>query len=745
MPKKQPVPATRRLAAILFADIAGYTALMQRDEQTALQVLNRFKAVLEDRSVEFQGNIIQYYGDGCLIIFNSSVEAAGFAKAVQEDFRKAPHVPARIGIHLGDIIIEKGNAFGDSVNIASRLESIGVPGAIMLSAAVQDQIRNHPELNVASLGKFHFKNVEAPMEVFALANDGLVVPERKTLKNLGKQTHPVKKWRMPVLLGILAMLTLALLLLFIKPFKQAPPTEIPEKSIAVLPFKNLSAKQENQFFCDGVMEAVLDKISKIKGLTVIARASVEQYHQQNKPLETIANELNVATILQGSVQRDGDRVRISAQLILPESNQQIWSNIYDRQLSDIFAIQTEIAESIADELAIELTPETRATLVRPPTTNLTAYDYYLRGKDNLEKLFFDRQERYYKNAHFNFNQALELDPRLARAYSGLAVAYWLNTMYSFQLGAPKLDSVRIWCEKALAIDPNLPEAHSFLGNYYFVVQNDAARFVEEQLRAIEIDENYAGAYSALGTYYTLPMTGEYEKGIDLIKHALRLNPSSPWTSRYYLDLISAYLNINAFEEAEYYGEKVRESGNISSWDPLVHLYIIQGRYEEAEKLAKEWLPRSPIALRYLTEIEINYHHNYRKAIDMYQEYEKSFPEAIDYRHRIGLAYWLDGQKEKGRRLLKEALDEFDKLTELNGTEYCYDKAGIYATLGDTEKALAQLRDQHCILDGGLESYFLIDPLFQNLWNNTEFQEIVRKRQAEKTAIREKIRQATIKG
>jgi adenylate cyclase len=756
-PQDQHTSSGRRLAAILFADVAGYTALMQHDEQDALQKLARFKETLEAKTAEFQGQIIQYYGDGCLVVFDSPAAAVACAMEMQRSFSQSnkqggESVPVRIGLHLGDVLFREGNVFGDSVNIASRVESLGVPGAVLLSQTVRRQIKNKPEFELVSVGSFEFKNVDEPMEVFAVANEGFPVPKREQMEGKlktpatanGRESAGWKKWAW---VGGIAIVALAAwLFLRNAPSRNEATSANLEKSIAVLPFKNSSTEEENQFFCDGVMEAVLDHLAKIEGLKVISRTSMERYRDSHQSIADIAGELKVANILSGSVQRQGGKVRISVQLIEAASDRQIWSDSYDRELTDIFNIQSEIAEHIAGSLKIELSPAAKATLANKPTSNLAAYDYYLKGREQLVKFFTDEKDAFYFNANKNFNKVLELDSMMAPAYADMALAFWLRNYRGYQLSATDFDTMRIYCEKALSIDPNLPQAHAVLGNWY-LAKGNGERFMKEQEAALKINENYAMAYDNLGAYLAFPTQGDYEKGFRYLKKAIQLDPFSAWTTGYYQNLSLAYMHLNAFEEAEIYSRKVREAGDFYSLNTLVHLYVMQGKYAEAEALANEWRVKSPAALRYITEIEVNYHKNYKKAIELYKEYRKYYPDQLDVRQRIGLAYWLDGQKEKGRTLLMEALQEYEesaerlKINDMIG----YDQAGVYATLGDTKKALDILRDKNCNLPVGLDYYIQIDPLFQNLWGNAEFQAIVQARQAEKAAILRKIRAADLKG
>ena len=734
----------RKLAAILFADIVGYTALMESNETLARQHLEKFRNTLNEQVVQHSGQVINYYGDGCLCVFDSAVDAMNCAKKVQTIFQTQPKVPVRIGLHSGDVFFEANNVYGDSVNIASRIESLGIAGAVLFSKRIKKHIANQKEFEIKSLGEFEFKNVKEPLEVFALTNPGFVIPQKKDFNNNSQVSSSVKK-RTPLWITIIigAIASISLLVfgnwVFEKKLSGGNHSDIgvSEKSIAVLPFKNRSAVKDNQFFCDGVMEAVNNHLSKIDGLKVIARTSMEQFRNTDLNIKEIANQLNVSTILDGSVQRADNKVRISVQLILADNETQIWSDIFDREITDIFQIQSEIAENIARQLSIELSPEQKAVLDKTITSNLTAYDFYLRGRENLTKFYYDRKKVHEENALVNFKQAIELDNKMVVAYADIASIYLLQFRSFTSDENPILDSVKIYSEKTLAIDPNTSQAHYTLG-WYYLLKKKPEQFVQSQLKAIDLNENFASAYNALGDYYTRPGVGEYEKGFDYLLKAVELDPFSTWTTGYYMDLASAYMHINDFEKAEYYGKKVRASGDFSFWSALVHLYLMQGKYDKAEALSKEWLAKSPAALRYLTEIEMNHHKNYKKAIELYKEYEKHYPNEANFRQRFGLAYWLDGQKEKGRALLLEAQREFDTIYSIWDAEFCYDKAGILATLGKTEEALAILIKENCALSVGLEHYFLIDPLFKNLWDNEEFQQIVKERKQEKAAVRDRL-------
>ena len=297
---------TRQLAAILFADIAGYTAIMQQDEQKALELINRFKEVLEKITAEYEGKIVQYFGDGCLLAFDSSAKSVECALALQKSFRDLPQVPVRIGLHLGDVIFRNKNVFGDGVNIASRIESLSVPGAVLMSKSIRDQVKNKADFQLISLGLFDFKNVEERIEVFALTNDGLIVPQRKKME--GKLKKKNLKKRNVIVTFLIALLIVAAF--YIYQIFIAQNDKAPDKSIAVLPFVDMSAGKDQEYFSDGLSEELLNLLSKIPELKVIGRTSSFSFKGKNEDLRIIGEKLGVAHILEGDPDGDGNSLNI---------------------------------------------------------------------------------------------------------------------------------------------------------------------------------------------------------------------------------------------------------------------------------------------------------------------------------------------------------------------------------------------------------------------------------------------------
>ena len=362
------------------------------------------------------GEVIQFVGDGTFCWFDSAIEAVNAAIEIQKVLELEDEVNLRIGIHIGDVVVEGDEVYGDGVNVASRIEPLAKPGGICVSHQVYENIKNQTGLSITSLGKKELKNVDEEMEVFAVAKSS----EPASVTPAVAQSTPISnkinmKW-----IAITAALTLLVIIGLKVDFatKVAESTEKPNSlSIAVLPFTNMSADPENEYFADGITEDILTQLSKIKSLDVISRTSIMQYKNTTKSLRQIGKELGVATILEGSVRRGGNRVRITAQLIDTETDKHLWAETYDRDLDDIFAIQSDVAKKIATALKASLTPEEEKRIDKKPTENLEAYDYYLRGSEYANRSYLESDFLIALNM---LQKAVELDPEFALAYARIS-------------------------------------------------------------------------------------------------------------------------------------------------------------------------------------------------------------------------------------------------------------------------------------------------------------------------------------
>src|SRR5258706_1326329 len=341
---------TRRLAAILFTDIVGSTSMMQRDEQHAMSIHKRYGAVLKECVLSRGGEILNDFGDGSLCTCHSATEALRCAIEMQQQFQQEPKVPLRIGLHVGEIFFEDGKIFGDGVHVASRVQSLGIVNSILFSTEINSKIKNQQEFKCVSVGRFHFKNVDEPMEVFALTNEGLVVPKKEELTGKLKEIEK-KSLRKKLAIASAVLIILAAGFFIYQNFFRTANLSAVEKSIAVLPFENMAANDSEEYISDGITQGIINNLSKVSSLQkVIGWFSVKSFKKTNKSLKEIAEELGVAVILTGTMQRNADKIRIIAELIDVNTNKRLWGNDYNYDWKDILSFQGEVAHQIVTAL-----------------------------------------------------------------------------------------------------------------------------------------------------------------------------------------------------------------------------------------------------------------------------------------------------------------------------------------------------------------------------------------------------------
>ncbi|RWA70592.1 tetratricopeptide repeat protein [Mesorhizobium sp.] len=481
----------RRLAAILAADVVGYSRLMGSNEVGTLSALKAHRNELVDGKIaEHQGRIVKLTGDGMLVEFGSVVNAVECAVKIQREMRlRNADVPGdrriefRIGINLGDIIFEDNDIYGDGVNIAARIESIAKPGGIAVSAVVRDNVNNRLDLAFEDTGEQTLKNIERPVRVF---NVYLGAPQPGAAASAAQAAA-----------------------------KSATPVVPERQSIAVLPFTNMSGDSEQEYFADGITEDIITDLSKIMGLSVIARNSVFTYKGKPIKVQQAAQELGVKYILEGSVRRAGQRVRITGQLINGTDGLHLWAERYDRDLTDIFAIQDEITRTIVDQLRVRLLPEEKKAIEQAPTGNVEAYSYYLKGREFRHRFLKSNLLR----AKQMFAKAIELDPLFARAYVGIAIC---DSLLRFRGDTSiRFDDILRTAVKALEIDPSLAEAHAARGFALLVAdrRQDAASAFQ---RALTLDPNCHEANQFYGDFSVTG--GDLETAMKHYTRALEINP-----------------------------------------------------------------------------------------------------------------------------------------------------------------------------------------------------------------------------
>jgi TolB-like protein/class 3 adenylate cyclase/Tfp pilus assembly protein PilF len=635
------VSQSRQLAAIMFTDIVGYTAMMQANEQKAVAVIKHYNSTLEKFVTQFNGQVLNYYGDGSLCIFSSATDAVNCSLAVQKDLKNEPAVPLRIGLHIGEVFFEDAKALGDGVNVASRVQSLGQENTILISEEVHNKIKNNVSITAASLGLFEFKNVGKSMEVFALTNDGLFVPQRKKMEGKLKKKNLQKR-------NIIAALSFILLIVaafFIYKKILSKNDEASDKSIAVLPLENLSGNPEQEYFVSGMHETLITELSKISALKVISRTSSIQYKNVKKPLRQIAKELGVKALIEGSVIREGNMVRITVQLIDGTTDEHIWSGDFDRELQNILSLYSEVAQKIANEVKINLTPQDQVRLVSSQEVNPYAYELYLIGRHHWNQ----RTIEGYKQAIESYNKALEQDSNYAPAYAALADGYLL---LGEQGGIPQQEAGRladIAIKKALVLNSNLAEAYSSKGVWKLSYEWNWSESEKAFKQAIELNPGYAVTYQWYGRI--LGFAGRFDEAIKQLEKAKELDPLSPIIVAY---IGQIYIFAKEYEKAD---DHLQQALKVHPNHPLIlhnigELYIAQGRYAEAIAPLKQ-----------SAEMSVSGH----------------------YKAMLGYAYAMANRRAEAMSILNELLTRSD-----SGIISGFNLAAVYLALGEKEKSLSQL-------------------------------------------------------
>lgn len=472
----------RHLAAIMFTDIVGYTALMQGDEAAASAVRDRHRSVLEEAVPAHGGELVQYFGDGTLSVFPSAVEAVAAAVQIQRDLQTYPKIPMRVGIHLGDIAYDQQGAYGDAVNVASRVEALGTPGSVLVSSKVVEELKNHPRFSTIPIGNVRLKNVKRPLALHAIAAEGIAVPTREDIRRRGRHGG----LRVALVVGAVGLALAAYAVFRTSDLGLPGATAASDRpSIAVIPFDNLSPDPDNAYFAAGMHEQITSELAKISNLMVIARTSVMQYSGGTRTVREIAEELGVDFVLEGSARKDADRVRLTAQLIDTRNEAHLWAEDYDRDLTvgNLFAIQDDLAARVADALSATILPTEERYIAQVLTDDLEAYDLYLRGRAVPDR--YSGQDA--QSSERLFERAVEIDPEFAEAWAGLSsTRSWLALRFEMpEKGVTAGEAL----QRAAALDPGSPETLWAEGWFHRAVSQDMDRALQSFLRAESVLPN----------------------------------------------------------------------------------------------------------------------------------------------------------------------------------------------------------------------------------------------------------------
>ncbi|HVP23115.1 MAG TPA: adenylate/guanylate cyclase domain-containing protein [Conexivisphaerales archaeon] len=634
----------RRLAAIMFTDLVGFTALGQRDESLSLALVEEYRKLLRPIFTRHNGREVKSMGDGFLVEFSSALDAIRGAYEIQRAAREfnisasvERRLHIRVGVHLGDVIESQGDISGDAVNVASRIEPLAEDGGVCLTRPVYDLVQNRFELPLTSLGIKPLKNVSVPIEIYKV----------------------VMPW---------------------DEGGESPPTQLDRKRIAVLPLINISPEPSDEYFAIGLTEELIDRLSRLEGLKVIARTSIMKYKTKERKASEIGRELGVETLVDGSVRKVGNKVRVAVQLINAATEEQIWSSRYDRDLDDIFAVQSDIAENVAHALDLRILPLERGRVTGVPTKDPEAHILYLKGRHH----WYARTEDGVAKAIKYFEEAVSRDPAFALAFVGLADCYSILGVFGFRRPSLVYPKARELALAALKLDDDLAEAHASMGEVLMHYYHDWSGAEQELERAIKLNPNYAQAHVWRSTWFAAHCL--MEEAISEARLAEELDPLS-------------VVVMNELSKDLYYARRYDDA--IAQFRRSLEVepdsaYLHKGL---AETYAQKSMSEESIA-----EAE--------KAITI-------SGNSIFILCAVGYVYAASGRRDKAERVLRE-------LDRLSSEEFVpsFGRATIYAGLGEEQAALEWLEKAYD------ERAFLIwlktDPIFDRLRGEEKFKTILQK-------------------
>ena len=671
------MPSSRQLAAIMFTDIVGYTALMGDDELKTFELLNKNRHLQKPIIEQYNGRWIKELGDGVMASFSTVSDAVNAAIKIQNDCNTLGLFKLRIGIHLGEVIFDNEDVFGDGVNIASRIQAIAPPGSIWVSESVHMNVVNKKEFETAFVKIEKLKNVKEPVKIFRIklnASEDPLVSPAKSIKARLKRKHGSAS---NIVISVVTIFILFAAGYFIytslktNDYHPNDPMSIEaNKSIAVLPFVNMSNDKEQEYFSDGLGEELLNLLAKVPGLKVIARTSSFAFKGKNEDIRMISQKLGVAHILEGSVRKAGNRIRITAQLIKASDGSHLWSETYDREMVDIFKVQDDIAKAVVRELKLKLLTSSNGTSTNPEVHNLILQGNYF--FDKLDKENVEKALEFYM-------QALALDSLDARVWAMVANVYsrsaWQNYMDQ-KTGYAKAKQAAL---KSVSLDPTSIDGLIALGAQKMYYDFDWMGAKEAFEKVLLIEPANAAAFNGLGSLYV--MTGHVDKGIELVKQALSLDPLKPI---YYSNQGGNYTYANRIEEANAAYKKALE---INPQFQRAHMY-----------LGRNFLLQGKPALAL-------------------QEMDK---ENVEFFKKFGLAlaYYAAGNKNRADELLKDFVIAYHH-------EWPYLVAEIYAFRGEKQIAIEWLEKAYQQNDSWL-IWIKGDPLLKSIWSEPGYLNLLKK-------------------
>ena len=688
----------RRLSAILSADVVGYSRLMEEDEERTVRTMESYRETVGSLVQQHNGRIVDSPGDNTLSEFASVVDAVLCAVEIQHVIKaknaavpEARRMQFRIGISLEDVIEEKGRIYGDGVNIASRIEGLADAGGVCISGRAYDHIANKLALGYEGIGEHTVKNISMPVQVYRIAMDS-------TVSDAGARKRGVRRFQWAAMVLIAFAVGIGAVTAWNRYLKPSPSEEAPRQetaippaekpSIAVLPFDNMSSDPEQEYFVDGMTEEVISRLAMNPALTVIARNSTFTYKGKAVKVQQVGLELGVKHVLEGSVRKAGPRIRVTAQLVDATTGGHLWTNTYDRDLKDVFAVQSEVAQEIAVALGAEYGEMELERVKRIPTENLTAYESLVRGSELQGKLTKEANAQ----ARELFEGAIKLDPVYAHAIAALGSSYWLDYVMAWNSDPRILDQAYELAQEASALDR--ASAHYLLARIHSA-KREFGRALAEAQRALELYPNGALVHFLMGEI--LIGSGKPEMAVEVLEKAIRLNPKHG--GAYLTALARSYRLTGRNEDAISVLEKGLSINPdwMAAYTGLASSYSIAGRNEEAIQILERAIsvdPDWPVAYHDLGLIYRNTGRR-EKAIEAFRNAVSIDPSYVHAYGGLGDTYGMMSRHE-------EAIEAFGKAISIDPS---YVRA--YARLGDTYR----LMDRHEEAIEAFRKAISIDPSY----------------------------------
>jgi TolB-like protein/Flp pilus assembly protein TadD len=668
----------------MFTDMVGYSALTQKNESLAIDLLQEHRKLLRPLFSKHGGQEVETVGDAFFVEFNSALEAVNCAVEIQTTLfeRNAKSEPEkrillRIGLHIGDVIHVDNHVHGDGVNIAARLEPLSTPGGICLSEDVARQIQNKIELPLIKIQTEKLKNIKSPVEVYHL-----ILPWEDPEKSQPKS--PIKKIsKQQIIFSLAAAVILIMAILYFWNQSENGPPSVGKKRIAVLPLVNISENSQDEYFVEGMTEELISQLAKMSDLNVIARTSVMKYKNAEFDIEEIGEALGVGTILQGSVRKSSEKARIAVQLIDIKTQEYLWAEDYDSEIKDIFAVQSDIALRIANELKVQLVTTEKQQIEKTGTQNADAYRKYLLGRFYLNK----RTEESILRSLEYFNYARESDPKYALAYVGIADCYTLigGAGYGSLPVEEAISLAKEAAKKALELDKNLAEAYDAKAYINFRLEWNWDEAEKNFRKAIALRPGYAAAYERYA--FCLALLGRFEEALSFMHRAQALDPLSP-----------------------------------SVATGIGRIYHFSHQYDKAIEQFNKILELEPGYVEAIFSLGLSYTQKglYEKAISKLKKAAQLSNNRPIIIASIGYLYALSGNRDEAIKILNILNSRDDK-----GAQSPLYSAVVNCGLGNKEQALDSLHksfDEHF----GLLVYSKVTPFFDNLRSEPRFVELLKK-------------------